>query len=187
MSTASLGFHPFQERLKTATRSMMWLGIGMIVLGVVALVFPLVSTLAITLFVGSLFLIYGAMSLGLSFSVKGAGPFFGALLFSLASIGAGIFTLFHPLAGAVVLTLMVGVLFMMQGASEAVFAFELRPAPGWVAMLTSAIASILLAVVIFVRWPAISLVVLGVLFGVNFISSGIGLIMVSRAVKSDVA
>lgn len=184
MSTASVGFHPFEERLRTATRSLTWLGAAMIALGVVALVFPLVSTLAVTLFVGSLFLIFGVMSLGVSFSIRGAGPFFGTLLFSLAAIGAGIFTLFHPAAGALALTLMVGALFMMQGAYEAVFAFEMRPTVGWGAMLASAVASILLAVIILARWPAISTVVLGVLFGVNFISSGIGLIMVSRAVKA---
>jgi uncharacterized membrane protein HdeD (DUF308 family) len=183
MSTTSVGFHPFEERVKSATRWLTWAGVGMTVLGVAALVFPMVSTLAITLFVGSLFLVFGIMSLAVSFSIRGAGPFFGALLYSLAAIGAGVFTLFNPAAGALALTLMVGVLFMLQGAYEAVFAFEMRPASGWGAMLFSAAASIILAIVIFARWPAISTIVLGVLFGVNFISSGIGLIIVSRAVK----
>ena len=184
MSTASTGFHPFEERVKNATRSLAWLGVAMTILGVAALVFPMISTLAVTLFIGSLLLIFGALSLVVSFSITGAGPFFGAMLFSLAAIGAGVFTLFNPVAGALGLTLMVGALFMMQGAYEAVFAFEVRPAKGWGAMLFSAIASIVLAIVILARWPAISTVALGVLFGINFISSGVGLILVSRGVKS---
>jgi uncharacterized membrane protein HdeD (DUF308 family) len=184
MGSASIGFHPIGERLKTATRQLMWLGLAMIVLGACALVFPLVSTFAVTLFVGGLFFVFGVISLSVAFTMSGAGPFFGALLFALASIGAGVFLMFNPAAGAVALTLIVGALFMVQGAQETVFAFEMRPASGWVAMLLSAIASILLAIIIFARWPAISLVVLGVLFGVNFISSGIGLVMVSRAAKS---
>ena len=184
MSTTSVGFHPFEERVKSATRWLTWTGVGMVLVGVAALVFPMVSTLAITLFAGSLFLVFGIMSLSVSFSIRGAGPFFGALLYSLAAIGAGVYTLFNPAAGALGLTLMVGALFMLQGAYETVFAFEMRPANGWGAMLFSAAASIILAIVIFVRWPAISTIVLGVLFGVNFITSGVGLIMVSRAAKS---
>src|SRR5579872_4539122 len=179
MSTASFGIHPFEDRVKSATRWFTWLGAAMTILGVAAVVFPMVSTLAVTLFIGSLFLIFGVMSLGVSFSIRGAGPFFGSLLFSLASIAAGVFTLFNPPAGAATLTLLVGMLLMMQGA----FAFEMRPAAGWGAMLLSAIASIILAILILARWPATSAVVLGVLFGVNFITSGIGLLMVSRAVK----
>lgn len=181
MSTASVGFHSFEERLKTASRQLLWLGIAMIVLGGVALVYPMVSTLAVTLFVGGLFLVFGVISLGVSFSMVGAGPFFGSLLYALVSIGAGVFLLFNPAAGAIALTLVMGVLFLMQGAYEAVFAFEVRPARGWSALLVSALASALLAIVIIGGWPQISGIVLGILFGVNFITSGIALVLISRA------
>jgi len=187
MTTTSVGFHPFEERVKSATRSLTWLGVAMTILGVAALVFPLVATLAVTLFVGSLFLVFGVISLGVSFSLRGAGPFFGSLLFALAAIAVGVFTLFHPAAGARALTLTAGVLFVMQGAAEGVFALEMRPASGWSAMLLSAIASIVLAAIILARWPAISTIVLGILFGVDFITSGIGLILASRAAKRAIA
>lgn len=173
----------FSTRLKSASRSLLWLGIAMTVLGVVALVFPMVSTLAVALFVGWMFLIFGAFSFAGSFSIHGTGPFFGALLLSLISIAAGVFLLFNPLGGAVALTLMAGVIFMVQGASELVFAFELRPHPGWGAMLASAIASIVIAGMIVAGWPSISMIALGILFGVNFISSGLGYIFLSRALK----
>jgi len=122
-----------------------------------------------------LFTIYG------SFSIHGTGPFFAALLLGLLSIVAGAYMLFNPVAGAAALTLVVGVLFMFQGASEIFFAFEMRPLTGWVGMLLSGIASAVLAVLIVVSWPGVSLIVLGTLLGVNFISTGLAYIFVSRA------
>jgi uncharacterized membrane protein HdeD (DUF308 family) len=60
----------------------------------------------------------------------------------------------------------------------------MRSFSGWVSMLISGIASVVLAVLIATGWPAISAIVLGILFGVNFISTGIAYVMISRAKKS---
>jgi uncharacterized membrane protein HdeD (DUF308 family) len=50
-------------------------------------------------------------------------------------------------------------------------------------MLFSGIASIVLAVLIMAGWPAISVVAVGILLGVDFISTGVGLIAASQALK----
>ena len=83
----------------------------------------------------------------------------------------------------VMLGFVVGVLFMFQGAFELFFAFEMRPHSGWVGMLLSGIASIVLALLIVAGWPAVSVLVLGILLGVNFLSTGFAYIVVSRALK----
>ena len=46
-------------------------------------------------------------------------------------------------------------------------------ARGWVGMLISGIASIVMAFLIAAGWPAISVIVLGILLGVNFLSTGL--------------
>lgn len=129
---------------------------------------------------GWVLLIFGGIVLAASLAFHGTNPFFGALLLSLLSIAAGAFLVFNPLAGEVALTLLVGIIFMFQGAFEMAFALELRPYPSWVGMLISAIASIVIAALIAAGWPGISEVVLGILFGVNFLSTGVGYILVSR-------
>jgi len=184
MGDVSLGNDVFHTRLRASASWLLWLGLAMAALGIAAIAFPAVSTLAATLFVGWVFLISGTLMLAGSFSIHGTGPFFGALLLSLLSVAAGAFLLFNPLAGAVALTLLVGVLFMFQSAFELTLAFAIRPMPGWVGMLISGIASLVLAIVIAAGWPAISGMALGILFGVNFLSTGIGYIFVSRSVKS---
>ena len=174
---------PFHGRMRGSSGRLLWLGLAMVVLGIAAVVFPMASTLVAALLVGWTLLFGGALTFVGSFSMHGTGPFFGALLSGLLSLAAGAFIVFSPLAGAVGLTLLLGFLFMFQGAFEIFFAFELRPLPGWWGMLLSGLASAVLAIVIAVGWPAISTIALGILLGVNFLSTGLGYIAVSRALK----
>ncbi|MBN9587586.1 MAG: hypothetical protein BGN85_04580 [Alphaproteobacteria bacterium 64-11] len=183
MSATSVIDSLFHGRIRAGSRRLFWVGLGMAILGVVALIFPVISTLAVALFAGWVLLMAGVLLVASAFTIHGTGPFFGALVTGLLFVAAGLFLLFSPMAGAVALTLMVGLLFMFQGAVETYFALEMRPHRGWGPMLLSAIASIVVAILIVVGWPAISLVALGVLTGVNFISTGVGYIAVSQALK----
>jgi len=184
MNSTPLGESLFHGRLRASSNRLMWLGIAMVIVGIAAIVFPIFSTLVAALFVGWIFLISGIFLLIGSFSIHGTGPFFGALLLSLLSIAAGVFLLLNQLAGEIALTLTVGILFIIQGAFEIGFAFETRPHRGWVGMLISGIASVILAILIAAGWPAVSAIVLGILLGVNLLSTGFGYIFVSQSLKT---
>lgn len=183
--SAALTDSLFHGRLRASSNHLLWLGIAVTLVGIAALVFPMFSTLVAALFVGWVFLISGGFMFVGSFSIHGTGPFFGALLLSLLSLAAGVFLLFNPLAGAIALTLVVGVIFIFQGAFEIFFAFETRPHSGWVGMLISGLASVALAVLIAAGWPSISLVALGILLGVNLLTTGLAYIFVSRSLSSS--
>jgi len=167
-------------RLRESARHLLWVGLAMSVVGIVAIVFPVISTFATALFVGWMLLLAGIFLFVGSFTIHGTGPFFGALLISLLTIAAGVFLLFNPLAGAIALTVMLGILFMIQGAFEITLAFEMRPHAAWVWMLLSGLASVVLALIIAFGLPAISLVALGILLGINFLSTGLSYIFASR-------
>ena len=172
-----------RTRLHSASRGLFWTGLVMLVLGVAAILFPIVSTLAAALMVGWMILFFGTVSLFGSFSIHGTGPFFGALLLSLLAIAGGLFLLLNPVAGAASLTLLVAGLFSVQGAFEISFAFEMRPHQGWAGMLVSGIASVIVAVLIVATWPGISLILLGVLVGINFVSTGVAQMLLSSTLK----
>jgi uncharacterized membrane protein HdeD (DUF308 family) len=185
MSGTHLTDTHFHGRLRSAAPGLFWLGVVMALLGLAAILFPMLATLAATVMVGWLILIFGLFALFGAFSIHGTGPFFAALLLGLLALAAGSFLLFSPLAGAVALTLVAGVILMLQGAFELVFAAEMRPAQGWGGMLVSGIASIVVAMIIIDRWPAISLIALGILLGVNFLTTGIAYIATSRAFNTN--
>src|SRR5262249_22228425 len=155
----------FHSRLRASGTRLFWLGLAMTVVGIVALVFPLVSTIVAALLVGWSLLFSGAFLFAGAFSIHGTGPFFGALLLSLLSLAGGVFLLWNPVAGAVALTLVLGFILLIQGAFEIFFALETRPHAGWSAVLISGIASAVLAVLIAAGWPRISLIALGILLG----------------------
>ncbi len=168
-------------RLRASATKLLWVGLAMTLIGVVALVFPMISTLVAALWVGWIFLFSGIVMFVGAFNIHGTGPFFGALLISLLTTIAGVFLLFNPLAGALALTIVLAVIFLIQGAFEIAFAFEMRPARGWIWMLLSGAASVLLSIVIALGLPAISVIALGILLGINFLSTGLGYIFVSRS------
>jgi uncharacterized membrane protein HdeD (DUF308 family) len=181
VTSESLGTNPFHGRLREASNRLFWFGIMLMVLGVAAFLFPILTTLAATALTGGVLLVSGLLLLFGALSIRGTGPFFGALLFSIFSLASGCFLLFQPLAGAAMLTLLLGIMFMLQGASELVFGLEMRPLRRWTGMLISGIASLAVALVILLSWPAISIIAVGVLLGVNFIATGFGYIAASRA------
>jgi uncharacterized membrane protein HdeD (DUF308 family) len=184
MSTSYIG-EAFRTQVRHEAGRFIWLGVALLVIGVAALVFPVVSTLAATFFVGWVLVLSGAVTLFGAFSLRGAGPFFGALVLGLLSVAAGVFIFARPQIGELAITLSLGALFMLQGAFELVLAFELRPARGWLWMLASAVASIVLAIAILSGWPGTSMIALGIVLGVNFISSGLAYVLLGGAVKRE--
>lgn len=183
MSGEMSGDNLFHGRLRAAAGGLFWFGLVMALLGLAAIIFPIFATLAATVLVGWVLLISGLLVFIAAFSIHGTGPFFGALLCGLLFLAAGLFLLANPVAGAAALTLVVGFSFMLQGAFELVFALELRPLGGWVGMLVSGLASIAVALIIIAWWPMISLIALGLLLGVNFLTTGIGCMATSKAFK----
>lgn len=161
-----------RTNVRKASNEFIWTGAAMLLLGVVALVFPFVSTLVATAFVGWMLIFAGLVLTYQAFSIRGAGPFFGALLSGLLTLGAGIVVLARPVGGEIAITLALGVMFLVQSAVEAALAFELRPLRAWGWVLMSAVAGAVLAIAILSGWPGSSLYTLGILIGVNFISSG---------------
>ena len=171
------------QRLAAKKTQILWTGIAMVVIGIAAIAFPFVFSLSIALLVGWLFVIAGAVSLYGSFSYHGTGPFFGSLLFSLLQIAVGFIFVFNPASGLVALTLMVAVVFMIEGAFKMMLAFEMKPEEGWGWTLTSAIISIIAGGLIAMGLPGSSVLVLGLIMGVSFLSTGIFMIMLTRRFK----
>lgn len=172
MTDYSASHDLFQTRIRGESNRLMALGVALLIIGAAAIFLPVVATLVATLFVGAVLFFSGLAGVFGSFTIRGTGPFFGALLLGLLSVAAGIFFMARPVVGAAVLTAAIGVLFMIQGASEAFFAFELRPNRAWGWMLGSALLSILLAIIIIAGWPNTALVSVGIIMGVNFLTSG---------------
>jgi uncharacterized membrane protein HdeD (DUF308 family) len=118
-----------------------------------------------------------------SFVFQGVGPFFGALLLSLLTLACGAFLVSRPDSGAMVLTLALAIVFIVEGVVHTTMAFEIRPTPGWGWALMSGLTSATLGIVICLGLSDTSAFVLGIIVGIDFVSSGLAYVMLSRAFK----
>ena len=150
-------------------------GIVLVVLGLLAIVIPPIATIAVTIFLGWLFLISGIMGLITTFWARHAPGFWWSLLSAVLAIAAGIVLLGWPVRGAVSLTLLLIVFFMVEGISKVIFALTIRPFPNWGWVLGSGIIGILLALYLWASIPVSAVWLLGVLLGIELICEGAAL------------
>ncbi|MDE2476672.1 MAG: DUF308 domain-containing protein [Alphaproteobacteria bacterium] len=161
-------------------------GVIMTLLGIAALVWPQISSLAVELYVGWVFLISGIVGLGLMFYAPTAGSFVWALLTSALTLFAGVILLWHPIAGTVSLTLVLTAFFLAEGLFQIMAAISHRNdfPESWGWMVLSGIADLILVALIVAGWPSSAVWVLGVFAGVNLITSGIAILVVATTVRS---
>ena len=156
-------------------------GVIMTVLGVLAVIWPQLSTVAVDVYVGWLFLLSGAVGLATMFFAPSASAFFWSLFTAALSLFVGILLLWHPIEGAISLTLVLIAFFIAEGIFQIAASLSYREAfpESWGWMLGSGIADLILAGLIISGWPGTATWALGLIVGVNLISSGIAIIMVA--------
>ena len=173
--------HDLSERLVTRRTEFFWLGLAMAIVGVLAIIFPFLATLAAAIMIGWLLVLAGLVSLGRSFSVQGTAAFFGTILLSLLYLGLGIYFLTHPAVSIIVLTMTLAALFMIDGAVQLSFAFDMRRHGGWVWLLISGLVSIGAGLLIAAGLPETSLFALGLLVGISFLATGLSFMMATQS------
>jgi uncharacterized membrane protein HdeD (DUF308 family) len=153
-------------------------GIVLLILGALAIVIPPLATLGVTLFLAWIFLISGIMGLVTTFGARHAPGFWWSLISALLAIGAGLVLLAWPISGAVSLTLILIVFFIIEGIASIMYALEHRKqlSGRWGWMLTSGIIDLILAALIFSGLPGTAAWALGLLVGINMIFGGSALV-----------
>lgn len=156
------------------------LGLISLVFGVVVFAAPVMASIAVTtvvsvllLFIGAL-QVYGGITTGDSTFQKLMNVLLGVLLLFL-----GVSFLAHPLEGVISLAMLVVVLLASTGVIRIVLSYRMRATTFFWPMLVSGVISVLLAGYILVNFAAASLVILGIILGVELLTNGIGLIMLA--------
>jgi len=190
MSTDPGGASELQRALTQSIREHWGLflaeGIILVVLGLLAIIVPPIATIAVTIFLGWLFLISGIVGLVTTFWARHAPGFWWSLLSAALAIAAGIVLLGWPLPGAVSLTLLLIAFFIIEGVLSILYAFEhkkeLSGRWGW--MLISGIIDLILAAIIWGGLPGTAAWALGLLVGINMLFGGSAMIAMALHARS---
>jgi uncharacterized membrane protein HdeD (DUF308 family) len=180
------------NRLQTLANSMhehwvMFLVEGIVLLGLgwLAILLPPLATLGVTILFGWLFLISGAMGLIATFWARQAPGFWWSLVSAVLAIAAGLVLLTSPASGALSLTLILIVFFVIEGVASVMYALEHRQqlSGRWAWMLASGIIDLILAAMVFAGLPGSATWAIGLLVGINMIFGGSALIAMALAAR----
>ncbi len=163
---------------------MIFLGILVILSGILAIGAPLVAGISVTIFVGAMIMVAGISQLVHAFSLKFKQGLIVKIILSVLAIIAGLFLLIRPLQGLLGLTIFIGIYFIADGIGWITMAFRNRPEKGWGWHLFSGIISVLLGIMILNQWPLSGVWAIGVLFGIRMLNAGFGMAFFGSAIRS---
>jgi uncharacterized membrane protein HdeD (DUF308 family) len=182
MSTVKPDFEKIPTALATSLsahwRLFLFEGIVLVLLGLAAIMLPLIATIAIAIVVGWIFLLSGVVGLLATFRMRSAPGFWWSLLSGILGVVAGIVLLRWPLRGAFSLTLVLTLFLMLEGVVSIMFALEhKRELSGrWGVMLLSGVVDLILAGMIYAGLPGTAAWAIGLLVGINMVFGGSALI-----------
>ena len=130
---------------KTIADSWGWflaLGIVLVLAGIAAIAFPLLSTIAAKIALGWIFLAAGVVIIIHAFSIQEWRGFLMELLLGVLYLLAGGWLAFFPFTGIVTLTILLAALFLAEGVLEVIMALPVRPHEGWGWLVLSGLIAI---------------------------------------------
>ncbi len=180
-------FTPSDENLRRMPwKTILFIGIALIILGTLMIALPFLATLAVELVLGTLLLVGGIVQ---TFELlrKHRAPGFGwRLLIAILYAITGLLLLIYPWTGIITLTLILSGFFLAEGLVKIVWSFQLRKRPnsGWGWVLFSGIIALILGFLIWSEWPLSSFWVIGLLAGIDLLFSGWALVMIALAFRT---
>ena len=147
-------------------------GILMLVLGIGAIVLPLVSPLKLATLLAWIFIISGGLKIINGIQSRQTRGFFLKLLEGIVDLLLGILLRTNILVGIITLSLLVGIFIFISGMLEVIRAFKLRPASFWVWLLFSGTLKIIIGIIIWSQWPSNAEWLVGLFVGIILMVSG---------------
>ena len=159
------------------------LSIVLILVGLFAILAPLLAGVALTGILGWLLILVGAGHLWLAWHVRGAGAHIWEAVIGLAYIVAGIFLLFHPIVGLVGITAILGAYLLIRGIFELIAGLSMRGIGGNVWLLINGAISLILAFLIWRHLPYSADWFIGTLIGFALLFTGISRLAVALTAR----
>ena len=171
----------FMENIKKDAGLTMLLGGVMVLVGFLSMGSPLVAGLSVTMAVGIMLVIGGIGQL--VFAVKTGTGLFSIVMGALTVI-LGAYMLSNIGSALASLTIFIAAYFIIEGITEAIMAFQLKPARGWGWALFSGLITVLLGAMIWNQFPLSGAWAIGTLVGIKLVFSGWSLLMFGMVARS---
>jgi uncharacterized membrane protein HdeD (DUF308 family) len=159
------------------------LGALLVLGGIVALAYPLVTSVSVTIVLGATLFIAGLAMIISSFWTGNWSAFLVQLLIGILYLVVGVLTMESPGEATGALTLLVAAMFIVAGIFRIVAAVTIRfPQWGWV-VLNGALA-LILGVLVYKQFPESATWLVGTLFGIDLMFNGWSYVMLGLQVRN---
>lgn len=175
---------PLANAVKKDSTALVVLGILTVILGVLAMMTPLMTGVAVALILGFLLIGAGIMRTIFAFKCKSWGKGILVFVLGLLTLLVGLYMVVRPGLALATLTLVLAIYFFVDGLFEIIEAFDLKPLKGWGWMLFGGIVSVVLGIMIWRGWPEKSLLFVGILVGIKLIFAGWAMVGIGAAGRS---
>ena len=173
----------WMEEAKKNSGLLIFLGIITVVFGVVAIGSPLITGVAVAVFVGFLLLASGVARIVHSLKSQQWGTGFWGTAIGALGILAGLLMIFRPLVGLVTMTMLLAIYFLVDGISEIIAAFKIKPDQGWGWVLFNGVIAVLLGLMIWRQWPVSGAWAIGLLVGIHILITGWSMIILGSGAR----
>src|SRR5262249_48392993 len=123
-------FNKLQSEMSAAVKAhwkaFLFEGILLAILGIAAMIVPPLASLALTIFLGWMFLISGIGGLFVTYWARNMPGFWWSLFSAALAVLAGGVLLARPVQGVLTLTIVVGAYFLAEGVTTIMYALEHR-------------------------------------------------------------
>jgi len=173
--------------VKAHWKAFLFEGILLAVLGIAAMIVPPLASLAITIFLGWMFLISGIGGLFVTYWGRNMPGFWWSLISAALAVLAGGVLLARPVQGVLTLTIVVGAYFLAEGVTTIMYALAHRKelSGRWSWLLVAGLMDILIAFLIIAGLPGSAEWALGLLVGINLLFGGATMIGLALAARNS--
>jgi len=168
----------------------LFFGLALVVLGLVAVATSVLFTIGTVLIFGGILVAAGGVEWIHAFRDRRREPVWLDVLSGLVYLLAGGLMLTNPVSGALSLTLVMGIFFLIAGVLRGAYAIAHRKERHWGWFLLSGIIDLGLGTLILTGWPVTGLWVIGLFVGIEMLVHGSGWIALSvmmRRIEKAVA
>jgi uncharacterized membrane protein HdeD (DUF308 family) len=151
-------------------------GVLLVLLGLASIVFPFAASIAGNYAIGAILVVAGVIQMVHGVQTR-KWKFAGlSLVGGILAIVAGALLLGFPLVGVVTLTSVITAFLLVSGVFKIIYAFKLKPEPGYKWLAVSGVLAVLLALLVLSEWPQAAVWLLGLLIGFDLLFTGAWLI-----------
>jgi len=178
---------PLQEKMAgLSSGTFLFLGIAMVVLGIIAIFSAFAFTLGTVMVLGGLLVVAAiAEFIHAGTAAKQKHAFGWNIVSGVVYLITGLIMLFRPLLGALSLTLIIAGFLIISGVIRLINAYRHRADHNWGWLVVSGIIDIALGILIAAHWPATALWVIGLFVGIELIIYGASWLALAAAMGKD--